>query len=199
MIYPRGHLARPLDAVLSAASRLSVLRVLRGVQEGRSGRAVARLAGINHQSAAVALKELEALGVVQSRSWGRKTLWRLDGRRWLVSEILLPMLDQESDHAGGVAAEIKARLRGKCRAVLLVGAAARGRAAPGEPLSLVAIEGGARRGLAGALRELKAELSVRWAVKLDARVLSAREAVLAASLEDAWRLLPDEGPGCVSA
>ena len=55
MIYLKGHLSRPLDAVLSAPSRLAVLRALFRAKSPLSGRALALLAGINHPGAAVAL------------------------------------------------------------------------------------------------------------------------------------------------
>jgi hypothetical protein len=199
MIYLHGHLARPLDAALSCGSRVAVLRVLRDGEEGKSGREIARLAGINHQAAAQALAALNVLGLLERRAWGAKVLWRLDRRRWLVSELLLPMLKREAEHANGIAAEIKVRLKGKCRAALLTGDAARGRLAPGRPLPLAAVEGGAQKGLGEALRGLKAELSERWGVALDARIVSPREGAKIAAMEDAWRLLPDEGPGFVSA
>ena len=200
MIYLHGHLARPLDAALSCGSRVAVLRVLRGAgEQGRGGREIARLAGVNHQAAAQALAALAELGLLERRAWGRKVLWRLDRRRWLVSEVLLPMLSREAQHAEGIVAEIKARLKGKCRAALITGDAARGRLAPGRPLSLAAVEGGAQKGLGEALRGLKAELAERWGVTLDARIVSIREGVKVAALDEAWRLLPDEGPGFVSA
>jgi hypothetical protein len=200
MIYLRGHLGRPLDAALSAASRVSVLRVLAGTGEaGRSGREVARVAGINHQSAALALEALAELGIVTRSAWGNKVMWTLDRRRWLVSEVLLPMLKREKEYAEGVAEAVKSALKGRCRAALVVGEAARGRLAPGKPLSIVAVESGGRRGLSEGLRALKAELSSRWAVELDARIVSSSEAMRIAALEDAWRLLPSEGPGYVSA
>jgi DNA-binding transcriptional ArsR family regulator len=200
MIYLRGHLARPLDAALSNGSRLAVLRVLVGAGEmGRSGREIARLSGINHQSAASALAALADLGILVRSEWGSKVMWSLDRRRWLVSEVLAPMLDREAEHATEVAAVVKAALAGKCRAVLIVGKAARGRAEPGRALELVAVESGRRSGLGEALRGLKQELASRWAVELDARVLSANAAQRLAALEDAWRLLPDEGPGFISA
>jgi DNA-binding transcriptional ArsR family regulator len=127
MIYLNGHLARPLDAALSCGSRVAVLRVLKGAGElGKSGREVARSAGINHQAAAQALAALKDLGLLERRAWGAKVLWRLDRRRWLVSEVLLPMLKNEAAHADGVVAEIKTRLKDKCRAALLTGDAARG-------------------------------------------------------------------------
>ena len=199
MIYLKGHLARPLDAALSAGSRLAVLRALRGGGDvGRGGREIARAAGINHQSAALALRALAELGILERRAWGRKVLWRLDRRRWVVSEILAPMLDREAEHAEKIAAEIKSRLKGKCRAVMITGDAARGRLLPAGPLSIVAVEGGVHRGLGEALRGLKEELSTRWTVELDARIVSAGAGMRIAALEDAWRLLPDEGPGFIA-
>src|ERR1019366_4944275 len=102
MIYLSGHLARPLDAALSCGSRVAVLRVLRGAGEvGKSGRSIARAAGINHQAAAQALAALAELGLLERRAWGPKVLWRLDRRRWLVSEMLLPLLKKEAEHADG--------------------------------------------------------------------------------------------------
>jgi hypothetical protein len=199
MIYLKGHLARPLDSILSSGSRLAVLRALHGAGEvGRGGREVARAAGINHQSAAQSLHALADLGVLERKAWGRKTLWRFDRRRWLVSEILLPMLERESEHSELIAAEIKSRLKGKCRAAMIVGDGARGRMLPAKPLSLVAVEGGAQKGLGEALRGLKEELSTRWSVELDARIVSAAAGMKIAALEDAWRLLPDEGPGFIA-
>lgn len=196
MIYLNGHLARPLDATLGNGSRLAVLRALRTADDwGRGGREIARTAGINHQAAAQALRDLDALGLLQRRPSGRKILWSLDRRRRLVSEVLLPMLDGEARHAERIAAAIKAALKGKCRAALLIGAAAQGRLRAGAPLSLAAVESSGRRGLSDALRALKAELRECWALELDARIVNAREAARLAAVEEAWRLLPDEGRG----
>ncbi len=195
MIYLKGHLSRPLDAVLSAPSRLAVLRALFRAKSPMSGRALARLAGINHQGAAVALAALAGLGLVERRPAGRSDQWRLDRRRWLMSELLLPLLEREAEHADGVADAIKKGLRGKAAAVLLGGAAAKGRLEPGRPVELVVVENGAgRRTLSEALRSLAALLKERWALELSVRVLARREAARAVALDDLWELLPIEGP-----
>lgn len=195
MIYQKGHLARPLDAVFSAPSRLAVLRTLARARAPLSGRAVARLAGINHQGAAVALGELARLGFVARRPAGRSDQWRLDRRRWLLIELLLPLFEREGEHADAVADAIKKVLKHKAAAVLLAGAAAKGRLEAGKPLELVISEGkGGRRGLTEAVRELKAQLDEKWAVVLESRVLSHKEAARAAYVEDLWELLPVEGP-----
>jgi len=195
MIYLKGHLARPLDAVLSAPSRLAVLRALARAKSPLSGRAIARLAGINHQGAAVALAALAKLGLVERRPAGRSDQWRLDRRRWLCSELLLPLLQREAEHADAVGDAIKRALRGKASAVLVGGAAAKGRLEPCRPLELVIVEGAlGRRSLSEALRVLAALAAEQWSLSLEIRILSRREAVRAAAVEDLWELLPVEGP-----
>jgi hypothetical protein len=195
MIYLKGHLARPLDAVLTAPSRLAALRALFRAKAPLSGRALARLAGINHQGAAVALAGLAELGLVERRPAGRSDQWRLDRRRWLMSELLLPLLEREAEHADAVAGAIKKGLRGKAAAVLIAGAAAKGRLEPGRALELIVVEGHAgRRALGESVRGLAALLRERWSVELAVRVLSGRDAARAVALEDLWELLPVEGP-----
>ena len=195
MIYLKGHLSRPLDAVLSAPSRLAVLRALFRAKSPLSGRALARLAGINHQGAAVALAALAKLGRVERRPAGRSDQWRLDRSRWLMSELLLPLLAREAEHADAVAGALKKALRGKAAAVLLGGAAAKGRLEPGRPVELVVVESAAgRRALSEAIRALTALLKERWSLGLDVRVLARREAARAVALDDLWELLPNEGP-----
>ena len=195
MIYLKGHLARPLDAILSAPSRLSVLRELARARSPLSGRALARLAGINHQGAAVALADLAELGLVERRPVGRSSQWRLDRRRWLLTELILPLLESEAKHADGVAHAVKKGLRGKAAAVFLAGVAAKGRLEPGQALEIIAVEGaGGRRALGEAVRSLTAELSELWSLSLEVRVLTRREALRAVNVEDLWELAPTEGP-----
>ncbi|MDP3544111.1 MAG: helix-turn-helix domain-containing protein [Elusimicrobiota bacterium] len=195
MIYQKGHLARPLDAVLSAPSRLAVLRALYRARAPLSGRALARLAGINHQGAATALAGLERLGLVERRPAGRSDQWRLERRRWIMAELLLPLFEREAALADAVAGAVKKALRGKAAAVLIGGAAAKGRLEPGQAFELVAVELPAgRRALGDAVRGLTALFADRWSLKLTVRVLTRREGLRAAALEDLWEILPVEGP-----
>ena len=182
MIYLKGPLARPLDAVLSAPSRLAVLRALFRAKAPLSGRALARSAGINHQGAAVALAGLEKLGLVERRPAGRSDQWRLDRRRWLMTELLLPLLEREGAHADAVAGEIKKALRGRAEAVLI---AAKG------PLQLIIVEG---RRSSEAVRGLTALLKERWALDVEIRSVSRAQGLRAVALENLWELLPVEGP-----
>lgn len=194
MIYQRGHLARPLDAIFGSASRLASLRALFGARESLSGRQVARRAGINHQAAALALKDLEKAGVVQRREAPRAILWRLDRRRFLIEEALLPLFEAEVRHADEISGAIKAGLDRKADSVILVGDAAKGALKPGAPLELrVLCEPGRRRALSEALRTLARELEERFALALAASVLTKKEARSRLELLDGWQLLPTEG------
>lgn len=194
MIYQRGHLARPLDAVLGRASRLAALRALHAAPEGLSGRQVARRAGINHQAAALALQALEKAGLAQRRVGSRSIQWRLDRRRFLIDEMLLGLFEGEVRHAEEIVAAIKGHLDCKADAVVIVGSAAKGRLAVGAPLELVVLcEPSRRRALPQAVRDLARDLDERFALALKVETLSRREASSRIELLDGWQLLPTEG------
>jgi predicted nucleotidyltransferase len=194
MIYLKGHLARPLDAVLGSASRLSAARALFAAPEGLSGRQVAVRAGINHQAAAQALKALEAAGVAVRRENSRSTQWKLDRRRFLVDEMLLSLFEGEVRHANEVVGAIKSRLDRAADAVVIVGDAAQGRLAVGSPLELLVLcELGRRRALNEALRILVQDLDSRFDLVLAISVLTRKEALSRLDLLDGWQLLPTEG------
>ncbi len=194
MIYLRGHLARPLDAVFANASRVAALRAVFAAPEGLSGRQVALNAGINHQAAALALKALEKAGVVTKRERPRSTQWKLDRRRFLVDEMLLSLFEGEARLADEIAGSIRSGLDRKCDSVVIVGAAAKGKLTVGEPLELIVFcEAGRRRALSEALRALAQELDERFALAIAVSVLAKKEASSRLDLLDGWQLLPTEG------
>lgn len=194
MIYQRGFLARPLDAVLGHSSRLAALRVLFARPEGLSGRKVAAHAEINHQSALTALQALEKAGFVKKREVGRSVVWRLDRSRYLVEEALLALFEGEARHAQEIVSSIKNRLDRKCEAVVIVGPAARGRLEVGEPLELVILyDRTARRELPGGIRDLARELDEKFAVALKFSMMPKRDAYKKLEIVDGWQLLPTEG------
>ena len=194
MIYLKGHLARPLDAVLGSASRLSAARALFAAPEGLSGRQVAVRAGINHQAAALALKALEAAGVAVKRENSRSIQWKLDRRRFLIDEMLLSLFEGEARHADEIAGVIKSFLDRRTDGVIIVGDGARGRLAVGAPLELLVLcETGKRRVLNEALRALIQDLDVRFNLALKVSVVTRREATSMLELLDGWQLLPTEG------
>lgn len=194
MIYLRGHLARPLDAVLGHASRLAALRALYAAPDGLSGRQVASRAGINHQAAALALHALERAGLAHRREAPRSIQWRLDRRRFLVDEMLLGLFAGEVRHAQEIVTAIKGHLGRKADAVVIVGSAAKGRLAAGALLEVVTVcEPSRRRALTEAVRDLARDLDERFALALKVETLSRREASTRIDLLDGWQLLPTEG------
>ncbi|MFI5348254.1 MAG: hypothetical protein ACHQ2Z_01815 [Elusimicrobiota bacterium] len=194
MIYLKGHLARPLDAVFGNASRLRAARALFAAPEGLSGRQVAQRAGINHQAAALALRALEAAGVAYKRENSRSTQWKLDRRRFLVDQMLLSLFEGEARYADEISGAIKSHLDRKSDAVIIVGAAAQGRLEAGASLELAVIcETGRRRALNEGLRTLIQELDETCGLKLTVTVLTKREASVNLDIWDGWQLLPTEG------
>ena len=88
-------ISRPLDIIFSVPSHVSVLRALRIVKEGLSGREVARRARINHQTAADALTRLESRGIVIRLGAGNNQLFTLNRENDLVRRVILPMFEAE--------------------------------------------------------------------------------------------------------
>ncbi len=195
MIYQRGHLARPLDAILGNASRLACLRALARAKGPLSGRQVARLGGINHQAAALALRDLETAGVAVRRPAARSIQWELDREHFLVDKALGALFEAEVRHADAIVAAIKDGLARKASGVVVVGAAACGKLHAGAPLELVVLcEVGRRRALNDALRALAADLRGRFGLELRVATLARAQAPSRLDLLDGWQLLPTEGP-----
>lgn len=194
MIYQRGYLARPLDALFSSATRVAVLRVVAREERQLSGRAIARMAGVNHQAAANALEALRVLGVVLRSGEGRDTGWSLARRTYIGKSLVEAVFRAESHFAKDVVSFIQGELRGACAGVILYGAVAKGRLEPGGVLKFAAVVGKAGRlPLAAKVRALEGSLGRTWGLKPEGRVVSSLEAGKLSLFEEAWRLLPDEG------
>jgi hypothetical protein len=193
MIYKRGFLACPLDALFSNGTRVAVLRVLHDKHEPIAGRAVARMAQVNHQAAANALKSLQRLKVVRGTADGR---WILERRNILGLDLVQKTFKTEAVYVASLVDTVRNRLAGTADGAFFFGAAALGKLAPGGTLHLAAVVGRKGRApLAEAVRGLSTDIRQVWGLELDARVLSAEDARLLSVREEAWRLLPDEGPG----
>jgi len=196
MIYQKGHLARPLDAVLSAPSRVAVLRQLFRSRQALTGRMIGKLAGINHQGAALALGALHELGIVQRSKSERASYWTLDRGNWSVRELLSPLFEREAEHAEQLMGVVKGAFYGVPASVLLGGSAARSRFEANEPLELVVVPSDLRRANAAnqAIRALAVELRAQWGLKLKGTVLTKEDSAPELRHEMLWQLLPEEGP-----
>ncbi len=171
----RGYAFRqPLDQVFVAASHIGVCRALLDSAEGMSGRQVARLAGINHQTCAVALGRLEEVGVVGRQGSGRTQLFRLNRENLLVQDLLIPLLQKEREVFPRILRRVAALLVGRCRRALVFGSVARGEERPDSDLDLLLMAEGSRE-LAATRRggdEVHAALLKEWGLRVNPIVLT---------------------------
>lgn len=199
MIYQRGFLARPLDALFANGSQLAVLRALYKHENPVSGRALARSAGVSHQAAAKSLRVLEKLRLARRSDSGRNTRWRLEGRSFLVRELLEQIMEVEESYAPTVVQVVQGGLRQHAAGAILYGKTAKGRLQPGAPFQFAAVYGKKGRApLAAAVRQVEATLREAWGLNAEGRVVSDEEAQRLSLFETAWRVLPDEGPDWVT-
>jgi len=171
-----GAFRRPLDQVFAAPSHLAVLRALLDAAEGMSGRQVARLAGINHQTCAVTLGRLEELGLVRRQGSGQTQLFRLNRTHRLVQDLLLSLLQREREVFPKLLRRVGGLLSGHCRQALVFGSVARGEERRVSDLDLLLVAGGAReaadtRRAAATVREA---LEEEWGLRVNPIVLTER-------------------------
>jgi predicted nucleotidyltransferase len=104
-----------------------------------SGRSIAREAHINHQSCAVAIRNLEALGILQRQGSGKTQLIRLNFENYLVKNSLLPLLRQERDLQKMVKREIAQTFKNDTLAITLFGSTVRSQDMPGSDMDVLLI------------------------------------------------------------
>ena len=170
-------LLRPLDWVFSTPSHIAVLRALRDSKEGMSGRAVARAAGINHQTCALALKRLEGFGLIQRQGSAQTQLLRLNFDHFLVHELLLPALRKERELMAQIRAEILDQIGKRALGARLFGSAARGDARPGSDIDLLLIVQAEQKAkIVNAARQFSSSFTKKFGIRLSPIVLTLREA-----------------------
>lgn len=132
-----SHLRYPLDRIFSVSSHIPILRALQDNREGMSGRSIAREAHINHQSCAVAIRNLEALGILQRQGSGKTQLIHLNFENYLVKNSLLPLLRQERELQKAVRREIAQIFKDGALAITLFGSTVRGQDMPGSDMDVL--------------------------------------------------------------
>lgn len=167
---------QPLGPVFAAPSHLAVCRALLDTAEGMSGRQVARQAGINHQTCAVALGRLEELGVVRRQGSGQSQLFQLSRENLLVRDLLIPLLRKEREVFPRIVRRVGELAAGRCVRALVFGSVARGEERRESDLDLLLIADGPR-GQAStrqAANELRAVMAKEWGLRVNAIVLTQR-------------------------
>lgn len=167
----------PLDRAFSAPSHVAILRALLDSAEGMSGRQVARLAQVNHQTCATAVARLEEIGVVRRQGSGQSQLFRLNWRIALVRDLLVPLLRGERDTFRALLSPLGGLVFGRCRRAMVFGSAARGEEGSGSDLDLLLVVDGAvgSRAARAAAEEARRAIWDEWGVRVSAIVLTTRE------------------------
>ena len=171
-----GAFRRPLDQMFAVPSHLAVLRALLDAAEGMSGRQVARLAGINHQTCAVTLGRLEELGLVRRQGSGQTQLLQLNRAHLLVRDLLIPLLKQEREVFPKIVRRVGELVSGRCRQAVVFGSVARGEELRESDLDLLLIAGGPRKMASArqAATEVRAALGAEWGLRVNPLVLTER-------------------------
>ena len=169
---------QPLNWVFSQAGSIAVLRALRDSREGMSGRAVARAAGMNHQTCAVAVNRLEQLGVLKRRGSGKTQLISLNAESLLVHDLLLPLLRGERDIFVRMKADISGWAGSMAVCAVLFGSVTRLEAVPGSDADLLLLTSpAAKAALTAAADEFRRGFFPRYGIRLSPVILTVREAL----------------------
>lgn len=185
MSRPLTFIEHPLSWIFSHASSVAVLRALKDSKEGMSGRAVAREAGINHQTCAVALIRLEALGVLSRRGSGKTQLISLNTANSLVRDMLLPLFRGERELAAHIRADIRDGIAKRALCATIFGSAARRESKPGSDVDLLLITAPQTKTiLTAAADEFSRAFTLRYGIRLSPIILTVREAESRAEKSD---------------
>ena len=114
-----------LDNVFSTRSNIAVLRVLKEVKIGLSGREIAKQVGLSAPSALETLSTLENLNIVSRQRSGREHFFFLNREHFLVKKIIVPNLNSEKKFVESLFADIKKGLGEYASSVILFGSSAR--------------------------------------------------------------------------
>lgn len=168
-------ISRPLDLVLSAPSHIAILRALKDVKEGLSGREVARRAGINHQTCAEALARLESRGIVTRIGSGYTQLFRLNRENNLFQTVIGPMLKAEREQFLLMQEDLARVVEGHCLSGVLFGSVARKEDTPESDLDVALIVERKTQKLPEVIQALVIRGMEKWGVRVSPIILTRAE------------------------
>lgn len=126
-----------MNDLLGTRSRVAVLRALLAAGDELTGREVARLAGVNHQSAHDALATFTAAGVAIQVRRGRAFSYRFNTDHALIQGPLEAGIAAERRFWPLLQEELRRGFARRAAAVILFGSAARGQETPGSDVDLL--------------------------------------------------------------
>ena len=116
---------RVLDHLFSAQSTVKVLRVLYNNVIGLTGREIANISGLNHQSAHNALANLETLKLIKRVIGGITHIFTLNRKNYLVKELIVPLFNSELEFQNQIISITKKYLKNCTVSSILFGSVAR--------------------------------------------------------------------------
>lgn len=116
----------PLDDILSSRIKVRILRLFSHTRGSYSGREVARLIGYSHNPTILALKELEAQGLLTRRSIGASYEYTLNESHLLISGVLLDVFETERNALSEIAKIFEEQIGRDFEKAIIFGSVARG-------------------------------------------------------------------------
>ena len=173
----KAALRRPLDRVFAAPSHIAVLRALLDSAEGMSGRQVARLAEVNNQACANALRRLEESAVVERQGSGQSQLIRLNRENVLVRALILPLLRGERGTFRALLDRLGELIPPRCLQAIVFGSVARGEEEGPSDLDLLLVVDGPtnRRSARERAGETRTRMWKEWGVRVNPITLTSHE------------------------
>ena|GEM_PF-623828 len=119
-------LTRFLDAVLSSAAKVKILRRLVLDPKPKSGRAIAREVDVSPAQVRLILQELHEEGILHLERVGRSHVYSLRRETLPIKEILVPLFEKERDLPDQIARRIADSVRTHTLSACLFGSVAKG-------------------------------------------------------------------------
>lgn len=126
-----------INKLLGDASHIRVFSVLAKSKRGLSGRELAGLVGVSTFKIHHVLKFLTAQGVVLKSVSGRSNLYRLNEEHVLTEEIILPILNFESEIFQRIGSHLMNSLKPKPMSIIIFGSIARKEETPQSDIDIL--------------------------------------------------------------
>ena len=164
-----------LNAILTSASRVAILRALYEANGPKSGRAIERACGLSNRATMLALEHLVEMGVVNREIAGRAHEYTLNEASYLVAKALKPAFDAEVLFWDDLQRLIRRTVRPRPQAAVATGPMARGETEYGGRLMLMMLFSSSRERMRAltAMPRLSEQVRARYAMALEHHLLDS--------------------------
>ncbi len=128
-----------LLSVFPDKTAIKLLKALCRTQGLHSGRAIARMAGINHQACSSELKKLIPLGVIKTGGSGRTALYGLSMDHIIVRKIIEPVFKAEESLKDELGADLAGICKAEVVSIILFGSVAKGSETSGSDIDIMLV------------------------------------------------------------